>query len=239
LLSHRFCGFTSIFFATLALLFGVYSVFSCNAVEFPQKDADGAISAGLYGYRTKSYTFVNQGDSTEVWVSGVCVSYDNLKTETFLFTFDKTTEALQILAIILTIIAFIFALCSCIVPCVPKVHPLAWKGLGIMFIVCCILQGCALLILDSSICLDNPVIQYLTEYSPVILATLQDPDDCDTAPGIKFGISAVAFWFVAGAIPLLVPPPSFDEEAVAAKPEVEAAVEAKDQEEHIQDQPSV
>jgi hypothetical protein len=226
-------GVLSIFFAALALLFGVYGLFTCNAVEFPQKQGDGAISVGLYGYRTKSYTLVDQGDTTDIWVSDVCIKFDGLNSGAFTYTVDKLTESLQGLAISVAVIGFVFAILSCVIPCVPEVSHLAWKGLGLMFLVCCILQGCSLLLLQSSICLDNPVIQFFEANNPALLATLEDPDKCALAPGIKMSISAVAFWFVAGIIPLFLPPPSFSEEVepiVPAKPDIEAEAVEQPQE---------
>lgn len=91
--------------------------------------------------------------------------------------------------------------------------------------------------MDSSICMDNPLIQFLEETSPAVIAILENPDKCVMAPGVKFGISAVVFWFVAAVIPIVIPPPSFEEEPVAAEPEVEPDVEAKAPEQH-QEQPT-
>ena len=176
------------------------------------------------------------GETTEVWVSNVCVKYDGLNSEVFTYTLDNMAEALQRLAIALAVIASVFVIGSCIVPCVPKVSPRIWKGFGFMFILCSILQGCALLFLDSSFCLDNPLIQFLEIHNPGVVATLQNPEKCVMAAGLKLGISAVVFWFVAGVIPCLVPPPSFEEEPVATHPDVEPDVEAKAAQEQPQEQ---
>ncbi|KAG7371848.1 hypothetical protein IV203_017990 [Nitzschia inconspicua] len=205
----------AVFFAFLALICGVYGVFTCNALQFEQENGDGAISVGLFGYRTKAYTVV----SDEIWVSNVCVKYNELND--FGYTTDKMTESLQALSISLAVIGTVFTILSCFVPCLPTVHPLAWKGLGLIFLVCCILQGCSLLMLQSSICLDNPVIQYLTATgNNGILNTLQDPEQCGRASGFKMSISAVVFWFVAGVIPLIVPAPcDSDESAEPSQPE--------------------
>mmetsp|Transcript_8868 Transcript_8868/g.14222 ORF Transcript_8868/g.14222 Transcript_8868/m.14222 type:complete len:246 (+) Transcript_8868:415-1152(+) len=228
--STKFClGITSIFFAVLALLFGVYGVFTCNAVDFEQTNGDGAIAVGLFGYRTKTYTTV-QGDTDTVWVSNTCVDYERLNSDDFTYTMDKMAESLQALAIALAIIGGFFTVVSCFVPCIPYFPAKVWKGMGLLFLICCIFQGCSLLVLQSSICDDNPVIQYLQEANPVILETLNDPAKCTRAPGFNFGIAATVFWFVAGIIPLVVPAPSYDvtEEdrvsspAVAAEPDVEA-----------------
>jgi hypothetical protein len=214
------CAIVSIFFASLALVFGVYGVFTCNAAEFPQENGDGAITVGLFGYRTKSYTYVQDGDGGTVWVSNYCLNYDALNGYgDFEYTTDKMTDALQGLAISLAVIGSVFTIMSCIVPCLPKFNPVAWKGLGLMFLLCCILQGCSLLLLQSSICLDNPVIQYLTAAENTgVLATLQDPAKCGQAPGFKMSISAVVFWFVAGIIPLIVPAPGNEAEITGADP---------------------
>jgi hypothetical protein len=216
-------------FAWLALLLGVYGVFTCNAVQF---DSDvGAISVGLYGYRTKSFTYTSGSDT--IWVTDTCTSYDNLNSSLFTFTTDKWTDALQALAITIAVVGGLFSIIACCVPCLPELNPLAWKGLGLMFLFCCIFQGVSLMVLESSICLDNPLMQFFEQFQPAVLNVLEDPAKCTRAPGFNFGISATVFWFVAAIIALAIPAPVDDTltkdvagQAVAAEADVEDKREA-------------
>ncbi len=226
-IQNSLCGILCIVFASVALLVGLIGVFTCDAVEFPQTSGDGALSVGLFGYRTKTYITTTSSEGTTIWTSDTCVQYDWMTENGFNFTTDKMTDSLKGLAISLAVIGGVFTILSCIVPCVPKLDPRAWKGLGLIFLLCCILQGCSLLLLQSSICLDNPVIQYLEENHPGVFETLQNPEECEIGTGYNMSISAVVFWFLAGMIPLVVPIP-FGCEDEASPPAPVADMEAKD-----------
>ena len=76
------------------------------------------------------------------------------------------------------------------------------------FLVCCVLQGCSLLVQQSSICLDNPFIQYLAVTAPAVVESLKDPTKCEWGAGFKFGITATVFWGVAGLMVLFSSPPA-------------------------------
>lgn len=222
-----FCGTVVILFSTLAFLFGAIGMFYCNTVQFPQKDGDGEIAAGLFGYRTKAFYTVS-GDNT-IYYSDTCVSYNVLSDDGFDYSTDKKTNVMQRLAISVAVIGGVFVVASCFVPCLPAVPAKAWKCVGLMFFLVCILQGCTLILMDSSICTNNPLVQYLEEEATQAWSTLEEPTKCESSVGFNLIITATVFWFVAGAIPLFSPVPTMDDAnevvetpAVAAEPDLEA-----------------
>eukprot|EP00980_Cylindrotheca_fusiformis_P025150 scaffold13207_cov143-Cylindrotheca_fusiformis.AAC.3 len=74
--------------------------------------------------------------------------------------------------------------------------------MGALFLVCSLFQGLTLLVVDSSICHDNPVLQsenYTT-----------DSDSCEWYTGLYLSIIAVVLWFLAGVAALVLPAPHVD-----------------------------
>ena len=118
---------------TIGLVLGVYANFGCTTFSFPFQGG-GEILAGLFAYKTKAFTIVNNA----VWVSDVCSVYDNL---VFPFTTDSTTKTIEGLAIAAAVIGGVTVLVSCLAPCCGQGLPrMAWKGLGLLFLVACGLQ---------------------------------------------------------------------------------------------------
>ena len=85
--------------------------------------------------------------------------------------------------------------------------------MGFFFLLTSALQGLNLLIDTSSICTDNPAIQYLEVTNPDLANTF--PDSCDRADGYAMQIVAVALWALAGLATLVIPEP----EVVHAHPQ--------------------
>merc|ERR1712025_907989 len=67
-----------------------------------------------------------------------------------------------------------------------------WKCMGFFFLVTSAFQGLTLLIDTSSVCYDNPAIQYLEVTNPDLADTF--PDSCDRAMGYAVQIVAVVLW---------------------------------------------
>jgi hypothetical protein len=149
------------------------------------------VVAGFFGYHSTAITYV---DDT-IWTTyGICTSYDFLGDEYYL---DSQSKHLQNLSIFTAGFGTIFLLVTCC--CFGKytATPRAWKNLGFSFLILCILQGCTLALLRSSICTDNPYLQYLSETKPIQYQTLEDPDHCQTSTGYNLNIAATVFWFLA------------------------------------------
>jgi hypothetical protein len=187
--------------ATVAAVIGTAGNLYCETVSFPQKVGGGTLYAGVFNYRTRDYVAVND----DIWVYTTCNSYNTLDKELgfdyFIDSKTKTTMAFAIMAPVIGGICLVFAY---IAPCFTT-SPARWKTLGTIFLLVSILQGITLIILESSICLSNPVLQYLETESPNVRETF--PDECERTIGFNLGISAVVFWFLAGVSMYVLPAP--------------------------------
>jgi hypothetical protein len=133
-------------------------------------------------------------------------------------------QAIQNIAITILFLGGI-ALCgSCIAP-VLDLGPTMWKLFGISFLSMSILQGVTLLVLESSVCLDNPILQFLGAELPLVRARYGE--ECEWGLGFKLGITAVFFWFVAGVFVFVVPTPARCDESPSAEAEEPAQDQAQ------------
>jgi hypothetical protein len=208
-------GWIGIIFATVALTFGLYANFSCDSVYFPTIVGDSsnspAIVAGMWGYRTTEVTGLSYiNGQTTVWYRNTCSNYDTLEDDTdginFQFELDERTKTLQMVAVAIAAIGSISLLLSCLSSCLfcgMMKSSSAWKIVSAVFLLCCILQGCSLLLIDSTICTDNPVIQFLQDESPNVLKTLQNPYQCERTYGYNLNITSVVFWFCSVVLTFL------------------------------------
>ena len=71
------------------------------------------------------------------------------------------------------------------------------------------MQGGTLALYNTSICTDNPLIQYLEAVAGIAYERLVDPTQCQWASGYKMNISSVVFYFVAALATLCTSPPGF------------------------------
>jgi hypothetical protein len=202
LIQYSAATFFPIAMATAALLLGGSGNISCRTVKFPPKDGgDATIDASSFGYRTKG--FITTDDA--VYVYDACQSYTVLEEDIgFDYETDRKMEAIQNLTIAIMVIGGLMVIASCVTPCFP-LGKMAWKMIGVTFIVMSILQGCTLLVLESSVCLNNPLLQYLEAERPEIRDNYAD--ECEWGVGFKLGITAVVFWFLAGVSTFLLPAP--------------------------------
>mmetsp|Transcript_20336 Transcript_20336/g.48364 ORF Transcript_20336/g.48364 Transcript_20336/m.48364 type:complete len:254 (-) Transcript_20336:821-1582(-) len=194
---QNMCGGAFILvFVVTAILLGFSGMFGCWTVKFPATGG-GQLDAGLFRYRTKEYYYI-QDDNT-VYYSDTCVSYNLLSDNGFGYTLDKKAEAMQGLAIAIGTIGGVFAIISCIIPCIPGCPNKIWQATGLIFVIAGIMQGCTLMLLDSSLCTNNPFVQYLTDSAPVASdILLVDPTTCEKSRGYNLIISATVFWLLAG-----------------------------------------
>jgi len=213
-------GYIPLTFAAIAVGLGTAANVGCHSVGFSSNVFDnidskeyvggeeGAIFAGLFSYQTQAIVLV---DDSEIWTTNVCVFYHGLETKDgtpFEYTTDNRTKSLQALTIAIAVIGGIVCIVACCAPCFCTAFAKAWKGVGVVFLVCCIMQGCTLLITSSGICLDNPIIQFLEVEYPNFYDTIENPNDCITTFGYNMNIASVVFWFFGGVLTLLFPVPS-------------------------------
>jgi hypothetical protein len=175
----------------------------CETFKFPQEvDAGGGtLYAGVFNYRTKDYF------STDVntWVYTTCRSYSYLDKELgFDYDIDSKTRTAMAFSIMAPVIGGITLVFAYVVPCL-TIAESQWKCIGITFALAGLFQGIALLVQNSSVCLDNPVLQYLESNNPDARETFGD--ECEWGPGYKLSIAAVVFWFVAGLSTFVLPAP--------------------------------
>lgn len=191
--------------ATAAFLCGTFGILYCETLEFPQEDGDATLFVGAWSYRTRNY--VQAGD--EIWVFQTCRGYDYLDKELgFAFEMDSKAKTVQAFSIIAAIFGGLVTVASFMAPCSGALSESRWKMMGKIFLLVGIFQGLTLLIQSSSICLNNPVLQYLESQSLPLRDTL--PDECQWGPGHKMNISAVVMWFAAGLATQILKCPEID-----------------------------
>jgi hypothetical protein len=196
-------------FALFAAILGTAGNLYCETVSFTQADSSSTIYAGAFSYRVKDN---NPPSGLELdsllFRSGTyssCQSYGYLEDETdFEYDIDgytRTTMAFAILTAFIGCLTFAYA---CFGPCITA-RPPKRKVIGVIFLFMCLSQGISLLIIESSICLDNPFLQFLEFYN----SGLRDayPEKCEWYTGFFICIIAVILWLVAGVAALVIPAP--------------------------------
>ena len=122
---------------------------------------------------------------------------------------DHTTRAVQGMAIAAVIFGSFAIFAVSTVPYCGLVCFLQWKCYGFMFMITSILQGLSLLILNSSICLDNPVMRAMETDNHYLFSQMMDifGDKCEIGVGFKCGIASTILWFITGVFTCCKPPP--------------------------------
>lgn len=195
-------AWTPAFFATVAVICGFAANTYCETLQIPQENGDLTLFVGVFSYRTKdSFEF-----NGETWVYTTCRSYKYLDRELgFDYDIDAKTRTTMAFAIMSAIIGGLATFFCYLLPCMGSPPEARWKLLGNVFILTCLLQGLSLFIQASSLCDNNPVMQYLEVNRPVIRETFGD--GCEWGPGHKLNITSVVFWFVAGLSMKFIPAP--------------------------------
>lgn len=192
--------------ATVALICGTAGTLYCETMQFPQEGSDAVLFVGPWAYRTRDY--VDVGD--QVWVIQTCRSYSYLKKDLgFDYELDSKARTVMAFSILATFVGSLAVIFAVLATCSGKVTPSRWKGFGNIFFFVVVLQGLSLLLQSSSICSNNPVIQFLDVQSPTVSATL--PEDCEWGPGYRLIISSVVMWFVAGVLTYVMKCPEIDD----------------------------
>ena len=192
---------------TAAIALGSAALLNCRAVEIPG-DGGNAIEAGVFAYKTKGAFTTDDA----IYIVDVCRSYTDIRDD-FGFDYDEDNwmPTLERIAYTIPILGGIALIRNCVNLCgFALIHPFIWKLYGLIYVCCCILQGIGLKIMDSYICTNNPLVQYLDEEFPAIGSQFQD--DCEKNQGMRMGISATVFWGIAGlACIALAAPETTDE----------------------------
>lgn len=185
--------FIPLVLSVVAITLGTAGVINCRTVEIPASVGSRTIEAGVFAYRTKGLWTTNDA----VYVVDVCRPYTDIRDDFgFDYEEDHWIQTLQRIAFTIPILGGMTLIGNCIYLCSGVPHPLIWKLIGLCFVTCSILQGIQLKIMDSYICTDNPIVQYLDEAAPNVGALFQN--DCEYGMGMRMGITAIVFWGLAG-----------------------------------------
>jgi len=182
--------------ATAALICGAAGTFYCETLEFPTKDSDTILFVGPWSYRTRNYVEVGE----DVWVVQTCRSYNYLEKELgFSYEIDSKTRTVMAFSILAVFFGGLGTFGAYLFPCGGAMSDSRWKGIGNIFFFVSVLQGLTLLVQSSSVCLNNPVLQFLDSTDTTVRQSLGD--ECEWGPGYRLTISSVALWIAAGLSP--------------------------------------
>lgn len=192
----------------LAIILGTAPSFECETVSLTQIEGndDLVLLAGPFSYKTK---YASQWPDSS-FSSTRCRNYKELERNTgFKYEADSETKTVwsfavltPLLGILVILKSFMIATCSA-----SRGSTIGggWKCMGVFFLLTSVFQGLNLLVDSSSICLDNPALQYLEETNSDLANTF--PDSCDLAMGYYLGIVAVVLWALAGLSTFAFPEP--------------------------------
>jgi hypothetical protein len=193
-------------FAFFAIIFGSAANFYCQSVKFVQDPGndDLTLYVSPWNYRTKD-SYQSPG-SDDIFTYTTCRSYSYLEDSYgFNFNVDATTRTVWSFSIMTPVIGGLLLFFTCLGACM-TVNPQRWKCFGILMVFMSIFQGLTLLITSSSICKDNPALQYLEQSDSTLAGTFSN--DCVVATGYTLNIVAVVCWFLAGTAAIVLPAPT-------------------------------
>ena len=138
-----------------------------------------------------------------------CQNYRFLESEYGIdYEIDAKTRVAMAFSIITPTLGGIFCVVAAISPCCNMSQHI-WKLMGAVFVLVSACQGISLIVVNSSICYNNPVHQALEQTGRDDFREIL-PDESEWSQGFRLGITAVVFWFVAGAMALVFPAPTPD-----------------------------
>jgi hypothetical protein len=190
---------------------------NCRAVEISATSGSSAtIEAGVFAYRTKGLFTTDNA----IYVVDVCRPYTDIQDDFgFDYEEDSLMQTLERIAFTIPILGGLALIANCIFLCSGPPHPQIFKLLGLFYITCAILQGIGLKMMDSYICTNNPIVQYIDEVFPGDGIAFQD--DCEFGMGMRLGISATVFWAIAGLLCFAVSAPEAADSTPEGLPESE------------------
>jgi len=198
--------------AFCAAIFGTAGNLYCETVQFIQENSqDGdeplVVYAGLWTFRTNDTPATTTSDPLSS--EPVCHTYNSLVSTGFDYDIDATTRFAMAFAIITPIIGGIALFLACAGPCC-NVATSRWRAMGGVFLLSGLFQGFTLAVMQSSICKDNPVLQYYEDHYLDLWNTFPASHECQAYTGYHLSIVAVALWILAGVAALVLPSPHVD-----------------------------
>jgi hypothetical protein len=187
-------GYLPAILATVAVICGVAANVYCETLQFPQVDGQATLLVGLFSYR------VRDPDSEvwlDTWVDSSCRSYSYLDSELgFNYDIDAKVRIATGFALMAALVGGIATVFSFLVPCSGGRYQKASNRLATAFLLASVFQGLSLMIQSSSICTDNPVLQYLESNNQITRESFGE--ECEGAAGHRLNITSVVFWILAG-----------------------------------------
>jgi len=195
-------------FAIAALILGTAVNLECQTFRLTQSEGnDGLVLlVGLLTYRTRG----EEWNNLLFEPSPSCQHYRTLEQNTgFEYTVDSKTRTAWAFSIIapivgaLLIVILFFVKCGC-----RQVR--SQLCIGICLLLTCLFQGLVLLMKDSSICNDNPALQYLEANDSELASTF--PATCEVDAGYNYMIASTVLWALAGLSELFIKTPPLSRE---------------------------
>jgi len=199
--------------AIAAIILGTAPSLTCETIQFTQVEGndDMILLAGALSFRARGGDENNPllmediVSTAFLYAPRICQNYRSLKKDSdFKYTVDSETRTVWAFAILtpllggaLIIKAFFAAICAG--------SSKGWKYMGFGFLLTSIFQGLTLLIETSSLCFDNPALQYLETTNEDLASTF--PESCDWGMGFYLQIAAVVLWALAGFTTVLMKEP--------------------------------
>lgn len=202
------------------MVLGCIQNFSCDTVIFSENKDNGYgnLGTGPFYFRLRLlYSSSGQSGGNSGWLVDTCRPYDDLTNELgFEFDKDRTTNAVQLFAIVAACLGGICMLYVCFHPCRRRRNSCRWKTYGGVMLCAGFAQGLTLLVTSSSICTNNPVLQVFEDSGWDIRSTFDDV--CQPAIGYNCGIASTVLWLATGIVMMLcIPqPPKVDEDWVTS-----------------------
>ena len=187
---------------------GIASNVYCETLQFPQVSGQATLLVGVFSFRT---TDAEEIDS-ETWVDTACRSYGSLDKDLgFDYELDAKARTAMAFAIFAGFVGGIATFFSFVVPCSGNAHESRSKQLSTAFFVTSVLQGLSLFVRGSSLCNNNPVLQYLESSNSLLRETFGE--ECEWGAGYRLNITSVVFWILAGLAMRYMDAPHFSAHA--------------------------
>ena len=196
--------FLTVLLGLIAILLGSISSFSCQTITFSQAGG-GSLDSGPFYYRSSNLVFLQIGNSTQ-YAFDSCRPYSVLDDIGFIYDVDSTTVAVRVFASIAIATGFISVFGVLSVPFIGA-SLCAWNMYGFLLILTCVVQAFTMLIMSSSLCLNNPILQIMEDIS--LTSALRDSfeDECRPYRGYNMNIVSIIFYGIAGILVLIMPAP--------------------------------
>lgn len=212
-------------FGMSALILGCIQNFDCETVTFPQYSTEmatpGSLDSGPFMYKFSGVLNLYANGTKEEFalkVFEICRPYSSTTEDLKLAglfdvadsisDIDRELKSVQGMAITACILGSIAMISVCTSPNCGVVCLLQWKIYGIMLFLTSIFQGLSLLIFQTVICLDNPLLKTIEE-NPNLFGQLRTTfgSKCEMAVGAECGIASTVLWSITGILVCFNGPP--------------------------------